>query len=227
MKAEVKLIFGLVILVLSNSVLGIDLGKRGATYEVVEEGFVSMIKSRLLTLDLQQHQEEMLRTARRQVLEPAPVVGIRDTSEPREFWYDPSFTLTEDIKLPDGKILHKAGTKVNPLDHMVFDRKLIFIDGRSQQQVEWLKARLEKVEQKRKAENNTQVIVTQERQEERNNLEMRIILVGGKILELQEDIGRTLYFDQAGELTNKFGIEQVPAIVVQDGKSLKISEIKI
>lgn len=216
MRAAVKLIFGLVILVLSSSVLGIDFGKRGTTYEVVEEGFVSMIKSRLSTLDLQQHQEEMLRTAKRQILEPVPVFGIRATSSPREFWYDPSFILTEDIKLPDGKILHKAGTKVNPLDHMVFDRELIFIDGRSQQQVEWLKARLEDTE-KNKEKNN----------EENNNLATWIILVGGKILELQEDIGRTLYFDQAGELTNKFGIEQVPAIVVQDGKSLKISEIKI
>ncbi|MFP3012925.1 MAG: conjugal transfer protein TraW [Rickettsia sp.] len=177
-----------------------DFGKQGATYEVVEEGFVSMIKSRLSTLDLQQYQEEMLRTARRQVLEPAPVVGIRSTSKPREFWHDPSFALTKDIKLPDGKILHKKGTKVNPLDHMVFDRELIFIDGRSQKQMAWLKQRLDGTEQ-----NNTQMIVTQERQSENNNLEIRIILVGGKILELQEDIGRTLYFDQAGELTNKFG----------------------
>lgn len=204
-----------------------DFGKQGAIYEVVEEGFVSMVKNRLSWLDLRGHQEEMLRTAKRQILEPAPVLGIKATSQPREFWYDPSFILTQDIKLPDDKILHKAGTTVNPLDHMVFDRELIFIDGRSQKQVEWLKARLEKVEQKRTAENNTQVIVTQERQEERNNLEMRIILVGGKILELQEDIGRTLYFDQAGELTSRFGINQVPAIVVQDGKSIKISEIKI
>ncbi len=176
-----------------------------------------MLKSRLEALDLQQHQEEMLQAARRQVLEPAPVVGLRATGEPREFWYDPSFTLTKDIKLPDGKILHKAGTKVNPLDHMVFDRELIFIDGRSQEQVEWLKARLDGAEQKNKEKNNT----------ENNSLEIRIILVGGKILELQEDIGRTLYFDQAGELTNKFGIEQVPAIVVQEGKRLKIQEIKI
>lgn len=194
-----------------------DFGQQGATYEVAEEGFVSMIKGRLASLDLQQHQEEMLRTARRQVLEPAPVVGLRATSEPREFWYDPSFTLTKDIKLPDGKILHKAGPKVNPLDHMVFDRELIFIDGRSQEQVEWLKARLEDTQVNNDETNNIQ----------NNNLEIRIILVGGKILELQEDIGRTLYFDQAGELTNKFGIEQVPAIVVQDDKKLKISEIEI
>ncbi|MGG2345127.1 conjugal transfer protein TraW [Rickettsia amblyommatis] len=204
-----------------------DFGKHGATYEVVEEGFISMIKSRLSSLDLRQHQEEMLRTAKRQVLEPAPVLGIRATSEPREFWYDPSFTLTEDIKLPDGKILHKAGTKVNPLDHMVFDCELIFIDGRSQQQVEWLKQRLAAKEQKNKDDNNVQETSTRESKEENSNLEIQIILVGGKILELQEDIGRTLYFDQAGELTNKFSIEQVPAIVVQDGKRFKISEIKI
>jgi conjugal transfer pilus assembly protein TraW len=60
-----------------------------------------------------------------------------------------------------------------------------------------------------------------------SNLETRIILTGGKILELQEDMGRTLYFDQAGELTSKFDIKQVPALVVQNGKKLKISEIRI
>ncbi|XVN41216.1 MAG: hypothetical protein RCO49_01035 [Rickettsia endosymbiont of Argas persicus] len=145
-----KLIFGFIILVISSSVLGISFGKLGATYEVVEEGFVSMIKGRLSALDLQQHQEEMLRTAKRQVLEPAPVVGIRATSEPREFWYDPSFTLTEDVKLPGGKILHKAGTKVNPLDHMVFDRELIFVDGRSNAQITWLKQRLAQQKTSRK-----------------------------------------------------------------------------
>ncbi|MFP3011450.1 MAG: conjugal transfer protein TraW [Rickettsia sp.] len=222
-----KLIFGFVILLLSSLVLGVDFGKQGATYEVAEEGFISMIKSRLSSLDLRQYQEEMLHKAKQQVLEPAPVFGIRATSTPREFWYDPSFTLTEDINLPDGKILHKTGTKINPLDHMVFDRELIFIDGRSAEQIEWLKQRLEGKEQKNEADNNMQEYSTQERKEPCNKLEIRIILVGGKILELQKDIGRTLYFDQAGELTNKFGIEQVPAIVVQDGKRLKITEIKI
>jgi conjugal transfer pilus assembly protein TraW len=222
-----RLIFGFVILVLSSSVLGVEFGKQAATYEVAEEGFVSMIKSRLAAIDLQQYQEEMLRKAKKQVLEPAPVFGIRATSEPREFWYDPSLLVTEDIKLPDGKILHKAGTKVNPLDHMVFDRELIFIDGRSAEQIEWLKQRLEGREQKNEADNNTSEGSTQARKELSNNLEIRIILVGGKILELQEDTGRTLYFDQAGELTSRFDIRQVPAIVVQDGQRLKIREIKI
>lgn len=214
----IKLIFKILIIykvIFNVEAHAMDLGKHGATYEVVEEGFVSMVKNRLLGLDLRGHQEEMLRTAKRQILEPPPVLGINATSEPREFLYDPSFTVTKDIKLPDGKILHKAGTTVNPLDHMVFDRELIFIDGRSQKQVEWLKARLEDT-QANSEENNS---------EQNNNSEILIILVGGKILELQEDIGKTLYFDQAGELTSKFGIEQVPAIVVQDDKRLKIKEI--
>lgn len=93
--------------------------------------------------------------------------------------------------------------------------------------MEWLKQRLAAKEQKNKDDNNVQETSTRESKEENSNLEIQIILVGGKILELQEDIGRTLYFDQAGKLTNKFSIEQVPAIVVQDGKRFKISEIKI
>nr|AKS10401.1 conjugal transfer protein TraW [Rickettsia endosymbiont of Ixodes pacificus] len=222
-----RLIFGFVILVLSSSVLGVDFGKQAATYEVAEEGFVAMVKSRLAAIDLQQYQEEMRTIATKKVLEPEPVLGIRATNEPREFWYDPSLLVTEDIKLPDGKVLHKAGTKVNPLDHMDFDRELIFIDGRSSEQIEWLKQRLKMNKQKKEVDNNTQEDNTQESRELGDNLEIRIILVGGKILELQEDIGRTLYFDQAGELTSKFGIEQVPALVVQDGKKLKIREIKI
>lgn len=218
-----RLIFGFAILIFSASVLGVEFGKQAATYEVAEEGFVSMIKSRLASIDLQQYQEEMLRKAKKQVLEPAPVLGIRATSEPREFWYDPSFVVSEDIKLPDGKVLYKAGTKVNPLDHIDFDRELIFIDGRDEKQVAWLRERLE--EQKKVQKNN------QDQKgwgnSSQSNLETRIILTGGKILELQEDMGRTLYFDQAGELTSKFDIKQVPALVVQNGKKLKISEIRI
>lgn len=50
-----------------------------------------------------------------------------------------SYELKEDVILPCGKILYKAGIKVNPLDYMGFDRELIFIDGRDKEQIDWLK----------------------------------------------------------------------------------------
>ena len=58
-----------------------------------------------------------------------------------------------------------------------------------------------------------------------------MILVGGSVFKLQELLGQEhadkVYFDQAGELTTKFGIKASPAIVEQEGLRLKIEEIVI
>lgn len=55
----------------------------------------------------------------------------------------------------------------------------------------------------------------------------KIVFTGGKPLELEREIGSPIYFDQAGELTTKFNINHVPAIVEQEGKYLKVTEINI
>ena len=73
---------------------------------------------------------------------PIAVAGIKPATENREFWHDPTYTLKEDVVLPCGKVLHKAGKKVNLLDYMDLERKLFFIDGREAKQVEWLKQQL-------------------------------------------------------------------------------------
>jgi len=98
---------------------------------------------------------------------------------------------------------------------MDFNRELIFIDGRDKEQIDWLKSYL--VDNKKRKENKSEAVL----------IETRVILTGGKILELQKELEETLYFDQAGELTSKFGIKQVPALVVQEEKKLKLREIKI
>lgn len=94
---------------------------------------------------------------------------------------------------------------------MDLSRRLIFVDGRDQLQVTWLKEQ----------------ILDKSTIDRDNKIEDRIILVGGKILDLQEELSTLLYFDQAGELTSKFSIKFVPAIVEQEGKSLKVTEICI
>ena len=55
----------------------------------------------------------------------------------------------------------------------------------------------------------------------------KIILVGGKPLQLAKEIKHQVYFDQFGELSNRFSIAHVPAIVEQEGKQLKITQINI
>lgn len=111
--------------------------------------------------------------------------GIKAATQDRVLYFDPTYILDQDVFLPCGKLLHKAGARVNPLEHMDLSRRLLFIDGREAQQISWLKEQL-------------------------------IPSHADKV-----------YFDQAGELTSKFGIKASPAVVEQNGKVLKVQEIKI
>lgn len=113
----------------------------------------------------------------------------------RSFFYDPSITVKEDIKDHEGNIIVKQGTKHNPLDNGSFNNDLLFFDGTQESHLLWA--------------NSTKGVW---------------ILVKGKPIELEEQEGRPVYFDQFGYITSKFGIKNVPAKVSQDGKLLKIEE---
>jgi conjugal transfer pilus assembly protein TraW len=192
-----------------SQALAVDLGKRGTTFEIKEEGFVAMMIRKLKTLDLDKENEKMKRIAKDRVENPVPVEGIVPATEYREFYFDPTYTLQEDAVLPCGKVLYYAGTTVNPLEAMDLDRRLFFIDARDQRQIKWLKGQLAKP-----VPEQTPII------------EDRIILIGGSVFELKKQQDLTeVYFDQSGELTTKFGIKASPAIVEQEGKLLKIREI--
>ena len=192
----------LYVFILSNSVSAKDFGNRGANYPVAEESILLMFQKKLGALDLKKEEERMHRIAEERVKNPAPVSGIVPAKETREFWHDPTYILTEDAVLPCGRVLYRAGTAVNPLDYMDLDRRLFFVDGREKKQVEWLKSRL-----------------LPDSSSGANKIEDRIILVGGSPMELQDKLGFEVYFDQAGELTTRFGIKGSPALAEQDGKS--------
>lgn len=89
---------------------------------------------------------------------------------------------------------------------MKLDKKLVFIDGTDIDQIKWFI--------KQVGEGNFKE-------------EDKLILVNGRPLELGDELQRPVYFDQAGVLTSHFKIEQVPAIVEQEGKLLRIREICI
>ena len=194
----------------SNTVFAKDFGNRGANYPVAEESILLMIQRKLGALDLKKEEERMRSIAEERVRNPAPVSGIIPAKETREFWHDPTYILTEDAVLPCGRVLYRAGTRVNPLDYMDLDRRLFFVDGREEKQVEWLKGQL----------------LLEERSFDKK-IEDRIILVGGSPVELQDKLGFEVYFDQAGELTTRFGIKGSPALAEQDGKKLKIVEVPV
>lgn len=191
-----------------------DFGVVGQTFSVAEEPFIEMLKKRLDKVDIEKEKQKIQARAKESIENPPAVLSIKPATENRVFYFDPSYTLDKDAVLPCGKILHKAGTKVNPLEHMDLGRRLFFIDNRQDAQVAWLREQL----------NNPLA-----KQEQKERVEDRVILVGGSVFKLQELLGEEhegkVYFDQAGELTTKFGIKASPAIVAQEGFKLKIEEV--
>ena len=194
----------------SNIVFAKDFGNRGANYPVAEESILLSLQKKFAELDLKKEVEKMRSIAEERVRNPAPVSRIMPAKETREFWYDPTYILTEDAVLPCGRVLYKAGTAVNPLDYMNLDRRLFFIDGREEKQVEWLRGQL-------LPDSSSGV----------KKIEDRIILVGGSPPEIQDKLGFEVYFDQGGELTTRFGIRGSPAVAEQAGKNLKIVEVAV
>ena len=188
-----------------------DFGTQSTTFPIKEEGFLSMIQRRLASIDITAHQKKMSDIATKAVEEPASVANITKASKTHVHYFDPSYVLDHDVVLPSGKLLYVAGTRVNPLDHLSWTGKMIFIDARDLSQVRWL----------REHHLNSKINDT----DTGNHDDDKIILVGGKPLQLAKDIDYQVYFDQFGELSNRFSIAHVPATVEQDGKRLKIKEI--
>ena len=204
----------LISFIYSPPALANDLGKLGNTFKIEEEAFTQMMKRKLAEIDMEAEREKMKKIAIDRVENPVPVIGITGAGENRTFYFDPTYRLDEDAVLPCGKVLHKAGTTVNPLEHMDLNRRLFFIDSREATQVEWLQEQL----------NNPLP-------EQKEPVEDRIILVGGSVFKLKEELGQKhedkVYFDQSGELTTRFGIKHSPAIAVQEELKIRIDEINL
>jgi conjugal transfer pilus assembly protein TraW len=179
-----------------------DFGVVGHTYNIEEQDIIKYIKSKLEQIDIAKLQEEQQQIVRTSVERPKEVAGIIDAKENREYFYDPTFILEEDIFDHVGRLIQKSGTRINPLEKISLRHDLIFINGDNLKQVEFALSYFKTKDAK-----------------------ATIILIKGSPIKLQKEHKIWIYFDQQGLLTGKFGITQVPAIVTQDQLQLKIREV--
>jgi conjugal transfer pilus assembly protein TraW len=183
-----------------------DFATHGHTFEIIEPDLLKQIEHKLKVLNedgsLAEHERKLMEKAKASVLRPQGVKGITKASEDRTFTYDPSLLVPYDLKDHKGRVFHKAGTRVNPLQYKSLSSALAFIDGDDEHQVVWA----EGIQVKQQA---------------------KVILTSGAPFQLMEAWKVSVYFDQGGTLTKKLGIKHVPALVVQEGLKLKISEITL
>jgi conjugal transfer pilus assembly protein TraW len=178
-----------------------DHGVHGQTFEIQERSLLEVILSRLKKAEkdgtLLQHQQMIAEKMKKKVHRPTPVGGIQKAQENKRHTFDPTMTFPEDIKDHEGRLIVKAGTRINPLDYIAVRVPLLFFDGDDEAQVAWAK---------------------------RQHKQAKWILVNGAPIALGEQEDRPVYFDQGGTLTKKFGIDAVPARLTQENKLLLIEE---
>ncbi len=170
-----------------------DFGTQGHVFTIIEEDFLEVINARLQKIDWDEFNKNTQNKTKEYIERPTAVSGIVNAKESKEFFYDPTYVLDQDIRDHNNQLLHAAGTKVNPLEFIPLREALLFIDGDDESQVKFALKQ-----------------------------QAKIILVKGSPLKLQRKEKIWIYFDQGGVLTSKLGITQVPALVAQEGLQLKI-----
>ena len=188
--------------------LATDLGTLGPTYEIAEPHLLRMIEERLRDKERSGELARIEQEARARgtdiVRNPVPVASVRTTATPRTFYFNPTYTLDRNLLGAQGELLFAAGTKANPLDIVSLSRHLLFFDARDSRQVRRARELMTHYQGK-----------------------VKPILTGGSYLDLMKSWRVPVYYDQQGMLTRRLGITQVPALVSQEGKRLRIDEMEV
>lgn len=200
-------IFLWIVLCLVSFCFAKSVGTIGQVYLIEEMDFLEFIKSRASLMEkdgsLFNLQKDMQKHAKSYRDRPTPVVGITQAMETKNWLVDPSIVLDHDIFAPDGKLIVRLGTRINPLDYVSLSKTLIFYDADDKKEVEWV------IELHKKLNNKD-----------------KLILVKGSSISEEKRFSQKVYFDQGGCLVKRFNIKHVPAVVTQEGSSLRIREVK-
>ena len=198
------LIFGVV----ASGSLAEDLGTAGETYTIAEPHLLNYIEQTLRDKEKSGELADLEEQAKSRVIEsirnPKPLAGIKPTQMARTFYFDPSIKVEQNITDDKGNIIVPAGTTKNPLEVVSLSKHLLFFDGSDPQQVRYARTLIDRYGGK-----------------------VKPILVAGSYLDLMKAWQLSVYFDQQGVLTRKFGITQVPALVSQEGMRLRIDELRL
>lgn len=213
-----------------------DYGKAGPTWRIAEPDLLEVIRARLMRAQNSgawaQLNRKFATLAEQQVARPRPVAGITPARENRQWDYDPTIKIAEDIRDTRGRLIAAKGQRFNPLDHLPLSHELAFIDGDSEAQMRWALAAggAARSAATTGAPAPAPAPASASPSRARQGVpadRLWIVMVKGSPIERMKALKGRFYFDQAGELTARFGIEHVPALVRQKGRVLAVSEIAL
>lgn len=209
MRAFYLIYFLLLLLIFdTGSAFAEDLGVIGPIHEIAERDLIEVIQERLRFLEGNGELQKLEETYRQQVVSgierPRPVAGIRPAESSKTYYIDPVFTLDRDVIDEHGRIMFRQGMRINPLDYAGLNQVLVFFEGDNKKQQEFVHRYLEEEKQP-----------------------VKPIMISGAPLELMREWKREVFFDQGGVLSRHFRISGSPAMVRQEGKRLRVDEIRL
>lgn len=183
---------------------GTDLGVHGPTSEIIEPDLMDVAQARIEALDGEAMKKRAIdRFWHTQRGNPLPAVTV-----PAVRMVDPSVIIPEDIIDPAGNIVQKAG-RINPLEMMPFNQKLVVIDPTQPWQVELAKREYQ--------DHGQSLIVTV----------MATEIPASRGWELfeatQEAVDAPLYLLNAS-MADRFQILRAPSVVTAEGMQFKVRE---
>lgn len=192
----------LIALSLSFPLAAKDLGVWGDLWPVQEQSMLAFIQQRLGDMEQSGQLAELQQGFKERVVEntlrPPPVAGLRTDTRSHLHRVDPTVSVSEDMADHNGTVFARKGQRVNPLDTVSLPGPLYFLDADDTRQTDWL----------------AQQPVA---------LNRKVILVSGNIREATKALNTRIYFDQNGELSRRFGLTFIPAVVRQDGRYLTVT----
>ena len=175
----------------------------GEVFPVIEQDIRLVIQGRLNAMEksnaMNEFKEKAIERVKQSTYRPNPLL-LTPADETSSYYVDPSITLKQDIRLPNGQLIAASGTRINPMEKVTLSYALIFFNGDDEEQVAWVKSHYKKYPA------------------------VKFILTGGDIRDAANLFGR-IYFDQEARLTEKLHIQHVPSIAVQEGVQWKITTI--
>lgn len=181
-------------------------GAVAPTYPIEEPDLLEEIQKKLRAMEASGEMAKKIEEAKRRSIQsaqyPKPVPGLGRSAVRRTYYFDPSIQANKDIKDAEGKLIVAAGQTMNPLDYTSMSEWLVFFDGSDERQVKAAEDLGKKYEWM-----------------------VKPILVKGGPIEIMRRWKRQVYFDQGGYMVRKLGIQNVPALVTQEGKKLRIDEL--
>ena len=183
-----------------------NIGRYGPVHPIKEQDFLEYIQETLLKQQASGELQKKIDTARNKVIEgiEQPVgILLPQAEEKQVHYFDPSIIVQQDIMDHKGNVVVKRGTKVNPLEKTIITKKMIFFDGMDEAQSAYIL---------NVAKKDIRVIP---------------IMVRGRPLDMMRDTNQRMYFDQHQILIKRFGVNQLPTWVVQEGVKMRVESVPL